>query len=300
MFKKLKKIRKDKKKIDDELNNKEKKEKKNDKTKINFLRDLLKESLKNIAIAIGTLTIGLIAFYLSPLKEKVAHIIWEEKAGIYITPEVRTVKEGGTFAVDIIIFPKSIIEISEGFIKINYPSNMLKLLSNQKSIKTAKINKPTVITESNKLHFMGINHGIAPIEAHLFTRYGDYKESVSVEIVPQDTKGNPLLNNFSGIWSIKIGHFSGKMELKEKGGVIQGNYFLKNGHSGVLDGIRDGTVFKASFYKGSDFKWEINASWKKDGDFLEISGKCIAYQDKEGWQKLKEGIDFYAVAHLFL
>ena len=58
------------------------------------LLTLISENLRSVAVAVVTAAIGAFGFWLSPLRDIVAHKIWHEKAVILLTTDYARVPEG--------------------------------------------------------------------------------------------------------------------------------------------------------------------------------------------------------------
>src|SRR6185503_20260696 len=165
--------------------------------------ETLKEYSKNLAIASGAITIGTLAFFLTPLKDKIAHLLWEEKAEILITVNSERIREGNSLSLNLIVTPKSSIEVSEGVLSFDYSENNLALVSGERTFNTPRIKTPVVLPENSRLSFIGIKPGSAEINFQLITKYGTYQAKKEIEVEASTTIGKPSRSNLSGEWNIR-------------------------------------------------------------------------------------------------
>lgn len=264
--------------------------------------ETLKEYGKSVAVASGAITIGTLAFFLTPLKDNLAHLIWQENAEVLITVSSERIREGNPLNVTLVLSPKSSIDVSEGILTVYYSENSLALISGEKTLSTPRIKSPILLPENSRISFIGTRPGSAEISIELRTKYGVYQARKEIEVEASTITGRPSKTNLSGEWNINMDHDAGKMELLDKGGRISGTYYLETGQSGVIGGIRDGTTFVATFFRGSSpTKWSIQANYKSNDEFLEITGHADLYKAHETeWKKIGDSSEFYATAHLYI
>jgi hypothetical protein len=89
--------------------------------------------------------------------------------------------------------------------------------------------------------------------------------------------------------------------MVQDGPSVAGSYHLSNNTDGSFNGIRDGSSFKADFYRRSPLrKWVVEATWKASSDFVEIIGAAQPLR-LEGENFIKQGtpVAFYAAARSY-
>lgn len=221
---------------------------------------------------------GLITFFLSPLKDITYHFLYKEKAQIELFTENSRTFLGDSLRINIHVLPISKIDISEGTCEISFDEEYLRLVKGAKSLNFESIKGPKFIIDNYKTKFLTLKSGNSYIKATLRTRYNIYVDSLEVNILPMSKTEKPTIFDFSGNWKLKMGVEDGQMNLKDNDRSISGTYSFANGEYGVISGLRDGSVFIVDLIrKGELIKWNIQANWKADDQYIQIQGRSFKY-----------------------
>ncbi|MDN3666920.1 hypothetical protein ACFFU1_08225 [Algibacter miyuki] len=240
-----------------------------------LLKNIFSEHINSFIGGVFTLAIGLLSFYLTPLKDNFYHFLYREKAEVKILiPE--NVYLGDNLKLDnILIKPKSKISIAEGTCEIIYDNTFLTLSSGNNTFKFPTVEGADLLLDNSGINFKTIKSGKTSIKTIITTKYNTYKDSIQVSIKPPYKSDKPSSSNFSGLWKFKLGFHNGEMNLHEISGNLSGTYNFDNGETGNITGFRDATPFHIDLVrKGEIFKWRINALWKPNGDYIEINGEA--------------------------
>jgi hypothetical protein len=261
-------------------------------------RTLVSENLKTVVVAVVTAGIGAFGFWLSPLREAVAHKIYRENAAILLTTDFETIREGNTVHLRVIVSPGSAIHVDKGVITILFDKQLLRLRSGQAAFPSPIIENPVVLPEGSSLEFLAIAPGTAEIKVQLQTKYGTYVASSKVVVEESKAVPEATLENLTALWELRIGESRGRMEIHQQGHTtITGSYFLDSGDKGVIDGFRDGDKFFGSFTRGNSItKWVINdADLVTNQGYLELKGTAsLQHASPSGWAKDGSVVNFYA------
>src|SRR5437764_696106 len=149
---------------------------------IGVIRALISDNLKSIVVAMVSGVIGAFGFWLTPLREVVAHKVYQENAAILLTTDSARVTEGGVIKLRITITPQSAIHVEKGVITVSYDKKLLRLRAGQSTFSSPLIEAPTVLQDGNAIEFLATAPGTAEIGVELQTRYGTYKTQDRVVI----------------------------------------------------------------------------------------------------------------------
>jgi hypothetical protein len=253
------------------------------------------------AFVLGTvpLVLGAAGVLLSPLRTVIAQLIWTESASLVMTLP-RSVYEGDEFDVQILVYPTSPVEISAGILELEPTNELVNRLAGASHLDIPAIVNPSVLNKTSPDRFVAVGPGISGVKARLRTRNGIYETSQSIEIRARESTGSPTRRNFTGRWAVTVGPYRGQMEITEQGATINGRYSLDDGTRGVVDGIRDGTAYHATYYRGnSPTKWVVVGETRAADEYVEIKGNATLYTvDARGWRASGDAQTFYAVARV--
>ncbi len=263
---------------------------------IEALFDLVRQN--KILSSILAALIGLLGFYLTPIKDIVFHRIWQEKASIEIIFDSDSVRVQDEIKMYISMTPRSPAAISEGYASLIYSPDKVTLINNQPpNFNTPKMEAPTILLNGKPILFIGNSSGEAEIGVEITTKYNKYRQTKKIIIsnAIDASKKKPTARNFTGEWSIRLGDSHGVMMLTDKGGNIAGSYKLENNSQGLIKGIRDGGIFHATFFRSATTKWIINAKTKTSEGFLLIEGSAIAHEfNNKKWVSTHQADNFIA------
>lgn len=220
----------------------------------------ISENAKKLLVAIGTAVLGTVGFWVSPLKDKLFHAIYHEKAQVLLSADTLTPVEGGTFRLRILLIPRSAIQVDKGFLEVAFDKSALSLRSGQPTFKTPTVDSPVPIPDEKGIEFLALRPGKTEIKVHLQTKNGNYYEKASLEIMPADTTQEATVDNFTGSWLLQIGDAQGKMIVRQQDWqTIPGSYFLDSGEKGLVYAHHDGNTFGAFFVRGnsSPTRWVV-------------------------------------------
>jgi hypothetical protein len=262
------------------------------------------ENSKKLLFTLGTAVLGTVGFWVSPLKDKLFHVIYHEKAQILLSADTLNPVEGGAFRLRILLIPQSAIHIDRGFLEVAFDRRTLSLRSGQSSFSTPMIDSPVPIPDEKGVEFLALRPGKAEIKVHLQTKNGNYYQVTSLEIMPSDTAQEATPTNFTGSWLLKIADGQGKMILHQQDWqTIPGSYFLDNGEKGLVYAHHDGKTFGATFIRGvsSATRWYVDEtpfSVNPEG-YLESTGFAqLQRASTAGWAPSAGKVKFYASVKL--
>jgi len=261
------------------------------------LGTLITDNLKSIVAALITAVIGAFGFWLSPLREVVAHKIYSERAAILLATDSARVLEGDTVHLRVIVTPQSAVHIDKGVLRISFDQRLLHLRAGETTFASPVIDGPIVLPERNPMEFLAISPGNAEIQVQLETKYGTYAAKSKVVIEELHVTDEATRENFTGSWHLRLGSSRGKMEIRQQRAVaITGSYYLDDGDKGVIDGGRDGDRFWGSFTRGSSVtKWVVEAGIVTNQGYLELKGNAYLQRASEnGWARVSPDSEFYA------
>lgn len=209
--------------------------------------------LKPILIAIIASIAGIITYVATPLKEYVNTWIWEEKAQVMLYTQNLGLSQGEVLHVDVFIEPESPAPISEGVLKIEYSNATLRPGAETISQLTTATPRITAAKKVNErtLEFIADAPGKAEIVATLRNKGGTFQQRMLMDIGEKKDQLFPTWTDFTGKWNIVLGTTLGIMNLYDKARTINGDYKLRDGSYGQVEGIRDGETFTVTFYRGS-------------------------------------------------
>jgi hypothetical protein len=259
--------------------------------------------LKPMLLALGASLASIFAYVATPLQEVVNSAIWEEKAAIELISQTYNPKQGDVVPVDVFIQPTSPVQLSEGMLEIQYTKENLApgfetvaMLATT----TPKLSAAKRIFE-RPLEFIAVAPGNAQVFATLRTKGGTFTKALMIEVAPAKEQDFPTRRDFSGKWNIDLGSIHGQMELKDIARSLSGSYTLSDGNRGQIEGTRDGTTLRVTFYRGSaPSRYFIDAVFdpRPNAD-LELRGKAkLMLPTGDGnnpWNEDRQ-YDFYGVA----
>src|SRR5271167_135219 len=111
-----------------------------------------------------TAGIGAVSFWLSPLREIVAHRIWREKAAVLLTTDSSRVVEGSPVQLRITVTPLSAIHVDKGLVTVGFDSRLLRLRAGQTTFASPVIESPVVLPDGSAIEFLAIAPGTAEIQ----------------------------------------------------------------------------------------------------------------------------------------
>lgn len=261
------------------------------------LKKIFSEHLNSFIAGATTIIIGLLGFYLTPLKDSLFHFLYQENAEIKIMAQENIYKGDDLKLINILIKPSSKISIAEGTCEIIFDDSFLLLKNGKRVFKFSSIESADLLLDSTGINFKTLKSGKTSIKTIITTKHNTYSDSIQVNIKPPFKNDKPSISDFSGSWPFKLGFMNGEMNLVENDGNLSGNYYLENGESGVISGIRDGKTFKVDMIrKGEIFKWHINAIWKPNDSYIFIDGECLELIIIDNFWKRnnKDGHKFYS------
>lgn len=119
--------------------------------------------------------------------------------------------------------------------------------------------------------------------------------------MPRGDQKLPIYNratqlwDFSGVWSIDLAGVLGQMTVKDIGGNVTGTYILRDGTSGVFEGIHDGEYFSLYLHRGNR-PIQIHVSGpvdKRPAPEIELKGSAIlqtpSSSSVSGWAEQSYG-----------
>ena len=244
---------------------------------------------------------GVVGFWLSPLREIVMHWIWKESACVTIISTDSKIDLGNEFEVYAQINPDSRIAVSEGVMHFSFDSESLILRDGTPSFRTPEVRAPALFPEKKRLVFQAVKNGQFEIAAILQTKYGEYKAATNVDVNYNHSR--PTKNNFSGKWGIKKGFVLGEMELIQRGSDVSGFYRFdsEDEEKGTITGLNDGTVLMVQFVSGGEerAKWDVQAMHVRGEDYLELKGSMTQLILKNNnWIQVGEEKEFYGTTIL--
>lgn len=265
----------------------------------------VKAVLMPLLVAVATSIGSVLAYVFTPLKEVVNAFVWEEKGEVLLVSQTLHPKQGDVVTVDVFVQPRSPVPLSEGVLTISYPTGALRPGSEtvqQLTSTTKKIDASTKLTQ-RPLEFIADAAGKADIRATLTTRSGTpFVGSLLVDVAPSTGQESPTRRSFSGVWNIDLGGIHGSMELKDVARTLTGSYSMSDGSRGLVEGTRDGKIFRVTFYRGGSApsRYFIDASFEpNEQPDLELRGKAkllIATGDRTAPWREDRQLEFYALA----
>ena len=266
------------------------------------VRSAFSENLKPIVLIVASAILGTVGFWLSPLRDIVRHLLWREKATIFVTADSSRVSEGSTVKIQTAVIPQSQVAVDKGVITFTADKGFLQFMGGQNTFPTPVIESPTVLPDGKGVELLALAPGTTDVGIQLQTKYGIYRTKVKVEIDAAVIGGEATRANFTGSWILRIGDGRGKMNIRQKGPTeLAGDYFLDNGDKGVIDGSRDGVSFEASFTRGNSVtRWVVErASIEAPPGYLELKGPAYLQRAApNGWTKEGPDQNFYATVAL--
>lgn len=249
------------------------------------LRPRAARAAQQLLALVGGLAVTTTGILLSPLRDNILHAVWGESVQMVLTPDATRVKVGEQIAVRVRAAPSGVTGVADGVLTLSISDTILKFLGDSTqyvhrlyttdnwSVVTSAFNAPTILPSGGSYRLAGVGAGRALLRATLDTRHGTYRDSVEIVVEARDTAGIPSVADFTGKWSISFGGTSGEMNLRQDGGRVTGSYSLGDGLSGAVDGLRDGTVFYASFYRGeAPSRTVVDARWTIGQGYIELVG----------------------------
>jgi hypothetical protein len=282
-----------------------------------FFQKIISALKDNLIIVVGTMIATIVAtilatigFFLSPLRDKLFTLVWDEKIETVILPEDKDeIFENQILTIKVKIINSSPIE-SKDFI-ISWEFSDLKV-AKKEGLDSSKTIKSLTSGEIKDLEIKvrTLKKGMFKLVVKLKTARG--KETFVMEkfnVRKSDLKGKiPSERDFSGTWLVSVGKLNGKMQIEEKDLEIKGGFKIDDGKNRqtyirkgeITSGIKDGgtITMQLSFGKNKPY-WDIKANHKKEGDFLKIYCKekdCAKYYDARN--KLVKSEDFSASASI--
>lgn len=261
---------------------------------------LWREVLRAFVLGAVPLALGIAGVWLTPLRDIVAHAIWSENASLVVAVPRLALQEGDEFEVQVLAQPTSPTGISPGVLEVKASNELVTPAGAENRVEVPAIGSPAILNKTDPARFIAVSAGTTRIQATLQTRRGRYEAGETIEIRPREATGTPSSRNYSGRWEITVGPRRGQMAMSEQGATLTGRYFLDDATRGVVDGVRDGTTFHATLYRGnSTTKWIVIAETRTSADYIEIKGNATLYQVKsDGWRSSGGSESFYAVARL--
>jgi len=264
--------------------------------------EMFRENLGSVIAGGTAMLLATVGFFMSPLKTSVLHWIWDEDLEIVLVQSSQQLREGEGLDLSAMLVSKSRIPIGEGIAQFEFDSERLRRISGPLVVSVPEFDHVRAVGNESPLHLLALKPGTAMIAVTYKSSWGAYRKEGRVEIESAAPSGRPTPRNFTGKWNIRLGSTGGEMELLDRGGAVSGNYLLDDGEQGAVSGVRDGSVFHVDLIRpGNLSKWEVQANWKKNGDFLEIQGQSVlqAIRDDEWRASEAEPARFYGSAHLF-
>lgn len=214
------------------------------------------ETVKPIAmpvfIAIATTVGSILAYVLTPARDVINAVFWEERAELYIVSSNRTAREGDVVALELFVQPESPVPISAGLLEVTFSPGTLRPgteTTPRLTTVTSRIDASTKLF-SQPLEFIAVSRGIGRITASLKTKTRTFDQSMEVEILPSSKQVYPTRRSFTGTWNIDLGGIHGQMTLEDIARTVTGSYSLSDGNNGLIEGSRDGETFRVTLYRG--------------------------------------------------
>lgn len=260
--------------------------------------DALREYWRTVALAGCAVTVGYVGFYLTPLKEVVYHKVWQERVKLIPVVSSERIREDDELSLKIIIFPESSVQLSEGVLTIEYPSEQLRMITGSNILSTPKLEAPMEFPLGSQFAFVGLKPGKAEIKIDFKTKFGTYTAAKVVEIENVEQSERPSKNNFSGRWRIRLDITNGVMDLLDRGGEISGSYRLDDGLKGGIYGLRDGVTFKVTLTRGAaPLVWRVESTWNQQQQLIYLQGTAHLLKPTEsGWASFGRDSSFDAVS----
>ncbi|MEA5260818.1 hypothetical protein VB264_23665 [Arcicella aquatica] len=234
---------------------------------------------------VGILTT--VTFLLSPVKQILFHWIWNEEGSVELIVPESNILYGKPFTVDVIIFPKSSLPVSQGVLTLIYKQSAFDTKGNT-VFDTPEIEQVIHPADLKNTTFIPIRSGSYKLIAQLKTKHGVYSDTATLNVAYSLTQ--PTTKNWSGKWDLVLGDAIGSMNLvdiKEGGGQanLVGTFIVGNEH-GVVSGFHDGTMFFADFISQNRLKkWHSETPHHSDGHSIKIDGNAVLSRtDKNSWK----------------
>ena len=272
-----------------------------DTEKTDIWTGLLKAAKKKLVSALVGAVLGVsgvIAFWISPLKGAVMHMLWRESALLTVHTSQRALRVGDQAEVYVEVTPNSHIPVSEGVLYTTASNDTgLVFKSGLNASTTPQIGAPMILPKNDRPVFQATIPGHFTVAARLHTEFGDYTAQASVDVSPIN---QPTIQNLSGDWHVTIGSALGKMELIHRGADVSGIYNLAQPHTnGSIAGFVDGKTFNADFVDQGETrrKWLVRALYLQSESFVEIKGHVTRWVlANNDWIAAGEPQEFYATS----
>jgi hypothetical protein len=269
-----------------------------------FISDNAKKLLAALVTAAIGGAVGGIVFWVSPLKDKLFHTLYREKAEVMLSADTLKPVEGGTFSLQIVLIPKSTIQVDKGLIRVVFDKEALSLRSGAPIFNSPSLDSPVPVPDDKGIEFLALRPGKTQIQVTLQTAHGNYSQTTSVQVMPADTSQEATSTNFTGSWFLQIGSNQGKMSLHQQDWqTIPGSYFLDNGEKGLVYAHHDGKTLGATFVRGtsSPTRWFVDETpfAANTEGFLESRGFVqLQRASATGWEPSGTKVEFYAYVKL--
>lgn len=228
--------------------------------------DVLRNNLGKVIVS--SVPVGVLGFFLSPLKPIVFHWIWHEEVVWTVQLQPKEVFEGQELEMDITLGPGA-IAIAPGTMTVDFPQDRLKLLQPLGTIQIDAISERKVAAT---LKFHTLSHGTAAVSLHFVTRYGSYENSQQLLVRDPGSQIHPSKENLSGIWNFRMNNTNGELHIEDSAGKISGHYELDNGQTGEIDGVRGIAAFQVSLKTRAGQMYAVQCSLNLQDNFIELTG----------------------------
>lgn len=195
-----------------------------------FLRGLLDILKDNLGTALPILVgiLGFFGFYLTPLKDYTFHRIYHESIEMKFFGD-STVYEGDDFNIDVILFPKTNIGISDGVLSLAYDSSIAR--SDENGILVPRSDSAASL---KPIRFQALRPGQFAITGSLKTRYGEY--TAKKELTIKDESSRPQISEKSYRESIELRVFGDSIVYEGDEFTID-VFILPKTNNGISDGV---------------------------------------------------------------
>lgn len=256
----------------------------------------LAENIKPILASLAVGAISTIGVLLSPVKEVIQHHLWKEKASILLRTSVDRVREGSSVALKLVVTPLSPRPLDPGVVTIMFDHSFWTLRSGETPFTSPEIGSPVILPDKGSIDLLALKRGTTRIVVELQTKYGRYRAEKQLDIDPIQASATASRSNFTGVWTLQIGSWHGKMTIRQSDTEIACGYYLDDGDKGVIDGWRDGRLLGASFTRGGSVtKWIVGGSIAVTEGYVELKGSAyIAKAEGNNWVRVQPDTSFYA------
>jgi hypothetical protein len=239
-------------------------------------RALFVDTIRPALIIIATSIASVFAYVVTPLNGMVNALVWREAALLQLVSHSNELTEGEVMSLDVFLQVRSQVPVSEGTLRVTYPRHLLRPLpetSARLTMTTPKVEHALRLT-GTALEFVTQGVGTGEVSVELMTNAGHFRGSLPVSVLPRKQHTHPTRHDFTGRWHIDVGGIAGSMEIVETARYIRGEYSLSDGQRGQIEGSRDGSTFRANFYRGSaPSRYALEATFGADPHTeLELSG----------------------------